>query len=113
MLAGHDPADVTLPVHWLVDPAVRRWYPAIRMVASPEIPRRRARVTVRWREGAKDVAEQPLRSLTEVEALGRFSAICRRFVPERAQAFARAIEDMIQSDDVTDLIRSVRAVVGV
>lgn len=113
VLAGHDPADVTLPEDWLVDPAVRRWYPAIRMVASPEIPRRRARVTVRWRDGTKDVAEQPLRSLTEVEAWARFSAACRQLVPDRAQAFGRAIEGVIQTDDAADLIRLVRAVVGV
>ena len=113
VLAGHDPADVTLPEDWLIDPAVRRWYPAIRMVASPEIPRRRARVTVRWRDGAEDIAEQPLRSLTEVEALARFSAARRQLVPDQAQAFGRAIEGIVATDDATDLIRSIRAVVGV
>ena len=113
VLTGHDPSDVTLPEGWLVDPAVRRWYPVIRMVASPDIPRRRARVTVRWRDGAEDVAEQPLRSLTEVEAWGRFSTVCRRHVPDPAQAFEKAVEGVIQADDAGDLIRSVRAVVGV
>jgi 2-methylcitrate dehydratase PrpD len=113
VLAGYDPSHVTFPEDWLVDPAVRRWYPAIRMVASTEIPRRRARVTVRWLDGAKNASDQPLRSLTEVEALSRFSAVCRQLVPDRAQALERAIAGVIQADDATDLILSVRAVAGV
>lgn len=113
VLAGHDPADVTLPEDWLVDPTVRRWYPAISMAASAEIPRRRARVTVRWRDGAEDIAEQPLRSLTELEAWSRFLAVCHQLVPDGTQAFERALEGVIQTDDATDLIRLVRAQVGV
>ena len=113
VLSGRDPCDVTLPEDWLVDPAVRRWYPAIRMVASPEIPQRRARVTVRWRDGTQDVAEQSLRSLTEVEALARLSAVSRQLVPKQAEAFERAIEGMVQTDNATALIPSIRAVVGV
>src|SRR5262249_13446900 len=72
VLAGHDPEDVTLPLAWLADPEVTRWYPHIRLSADPTVPRRHARVTLRWRDGTEAQADKPLRNLDASEVWARF-----------------------------------------
>ena len=83
VLTGHDPEDVRLPMEWLVDPKVRGWYPSITVRADNAVPRRHARVTVAWRDGAEESADQPFRNLDEKKC----GAVSR---PPRAATSAKA-----------------------
>ena len=89
VLAGLDPEDVTLPKEWLADPAVCRWYPKIDVVASRSIPRRHARVTVCWNDGAEESADRPLSNLDESEVWSRFTAAAQTLAEAHAGARPR------------------------
>jgi 2-methylcitrate dehydratase PrpD len=113
VLAGHDPEDVRLPKKWLVDPKVRRWYPAISVRADSEVPRRHARVTVAWHDGAEESADRPLRNLDEKEVWSRFSAAARRYLGEGAHVVEDAVADRAALSDTRGLPLAVRKAIGV
>jgi 2-methylcitrate dehydratase PrpD len=113
VLAGHNPEDVTLPEAWLVDPAVRRWYPNIRVLADRTVPRRHARVTVGWNDGTEQCADRPLLSLSELEAWSRFASTCRQFGGSRAGALEAVVAGAADLKDTIELFTLVRAAVGI
>jgi len=112
VLAGHDPEDVTLPEEWLADPAVRRWYSHIRVVGERAVPRRHARVTVRWRDGSEQCADQLLRNLDASEVWARFAGVCRQFGGQRADELEATVAQCAELKDTTGLCTLVRAAVG-
>lgn len=112
VLAGHDPEDVTLPEEWLSDSAVRRWYPTIRVVGERAIPRRHARVTVRWSDGSEERADRLLRNLTAAEVWARFAGACRQFSGPPAGELEATVDHCADLDDTTRLIALVRTAVG-
>jgi 2-methylcitrate dehydratase PrpD len=112
VLAGRDPEDATLPEEWLVDPAVRRWYPHVRVLADSTVPRRHARVTVCWNDGTEQCADRPLRSLSESEVWSRFAGACRQFGGARSGELEAVVAGAADLGDATELFRLVRAAVG-
>jgi 2-methylcitrate dehydratase PrpD len=112
VLAGHNPEDVTLPAEWLVDPAVRRWYPNIRVLGEGAVPRRHARVTVRWSDDSEQCADRPLRDLGEAEVWSRFMGACRQFGGHRADALEAVVAGAASLEDTAELFALVRAAIG-
>jgi 2-methylcitrate dehydratase PrpD len=113
VLAGHDPEDVRLPKEWLADPKVRGWYPSISVRADSDVPRRHARVTVAWRDGAEESADRPLRNLDEKEVWGRFTAATRRYLGDEARAVEEAVAGCAALADTRGLPAVVRKAIGV
>lgn len=108
VLAGRDPEIVRLPEDWLADPAVRRWYPAIQVRASRDVPRRHARVKVIWRDGAEESADQPLRSLDDDEVWRRFSTACQHYLGRRADRLRDVVAQcasLASTNELPPLIR--------
>jgi 2-methylcitrate dehydratase PrpD len=112
VLAGHDPEDVTLPEAWLADPAVRRFYPHIRVVGESTVERRHARVTVRWSDATVASADKPLRNLTEPDVWARFARACRELAPDHAAMLEAAVHCSAEADDTRELFALIRAAIG-
>jgi 2-methylcitrate dehydratase PrpD len=112
VLAGHDPEDVTLPPTWLADPNVTTWYPRIRLVAASTVPRRHARVTVRWKDGTEECADRPLRNLSEAEVRSRFTRACRESLGDRATAAETTVSRCADLETTADLSALVRDAMG-
>lgn len=112
VLANRNPEDVRLPKEWLTDSAVRRWYPAIRVQADGALPRRHARVTVHWADGAQDSADCPLRNLDEGEVWARFSAGCRAYLGQRAARAEAIVRRCSTVADTMELHALARAAAG-
>jgi 2-methylcitrate dehydratase PrpD len=112
VLAGHDPEDVRLPMEWLADPKVRRWYPATRVRADNDVPRRHARVTVAWGDGAEEAADRPLRNLDEEEVWSRFSSACRHYLGERSVEVEDAVARCTALADTRALPAAIRTALG-
>jgi 2-methylcitrate dehydratase PrpD len=108
VLAGHDVERVPLPAEFLTDPAVRRWYPLIRIEGSSEFGRRRARVTVTWKDGSRQSADQPHRNLSEAEVWARFATACRQYLGERGSMLEDCVDRSASLTNVADLVQLVR-----
>ena len=113
VLAGRDPEDVRLPKEWLVDPKVRGWYPSVSVRADSEVPRRHARVTVTWSNGAEESADRPLRNLDEREVWGRFTAAARRYLGDGAREVEDAVTGCAAFADTRALPLAARKAIGV
>jgi 2-methylcitrate dehydratase PrpD len=112
VLTGYDVERAPLPVESLADPAVRRWYPLIRMEGSSEFGRRRARVTVTWKDGSRESADRPHRNLAEADVWGRFSAACRQYLGERGTFLEDSVDHFASLTSVADLMQLVRTAMG-
>jgi hypothetical protein len=112
VLAGYDPEDVTLPPEWLTDPKVTRWYPGIRLVAASTVPRRHARVTVRFKDGAEECADRPLRSLSEAEVWSRFTGACKERLGDRAGEVETVIAGCADLEKTDPLFAAARLAIG-
>lgn len=112
VLAGYDPEDVRLPVEWLTDPAVTRWYPQIAVHANAGVPRRHAEVTVTWKDGARETADRPLANLDEREVWARFAKACRQYLGARAGEAEDIVSRSASLADARELLAVVRPAVG-
>lgn len=113
VLAGLDPENAVLPKEWLTDAAVHRWYPLIQVRANDAIPRRHARVTVTWRDGAEECADRPLKNLDGSEVWSRFSAVCQRHVGECSEQLENVVARCATLPDTKELAALARTVVGI
>jgi len=112
VLAGRDPENVLLPVAWLDDPAVRRWYPSIEVHSNPSIPRRHARVTVGWSDGSEESADRPLSNLDEAEVWSRFSMTCRQHLGNAGDRAENVIRGFASLSDAREALATVRPMIG-
>lgn len=88
------------------------WYPSIRLVATSTVPRRHARVTVRFKDGTEECADRPLRSLSEAEVWSRFAGACRQCLGERADEVETTISRCADLESTAGLFALVRLVIG-
>jgi 2-methylcitrate dehydratase PrpD len=112
VLAGYNPEDLTLPPEWLVDPKVTNWYSCIQLVAASTVPRRHARVTVRWKDGTEERADRPLRNLDEAEVWSRFAGACRQCLGDRANEVEATVARCADLETTADLFALARLVIG-
>jgi 2-methylcitrate dehydratase PrpD len=111
-LAGHDVERAPLPARLLTDPNVRRWMPMIRVEGNDTFRRRRARVTLSLKDGARESADEPLRNLGDDEVWSRFARACSDYLGERGTDLERAIERVASLSSVAELMPLVRAAVA-
>jgi 2-methylcitrate dehydratase PrpD len=112
VLAGHDPENVLLPVEWLTDPQVRRWYPKIECVGDATLRPRAAYVRVTWSDGTEAEADKPLRSLEPDEVVARFAAACRERLGGRAHLLEDRVANLGSKADIADLIGFAREAIA-
>ncbi|MCC7046059.1 MAG: MmgE/PrpD family protein [Alphaproteobacteria bacterium] len=112
VLAGRDPERVRMPADWLDDSAVRRWYPRIRIAGSDAMPRRRAKITVAWKNGGHDVIDKPFRNLEQAEVSARFAEACREYLQQCGPTLTARIQGLAMLPDLAETMALVRAALG-
>lgn len=75
LLANLKPETVPLPIKWLTHPDVQKWISNIQLVGRADIGRRKAYVNVYFNDGQCLRADQPLKSLSNQEAIKRFEKV--------------------------------------
>lgn len=75
LLADLKPDTVPLPMEWLTHPDVQQWISKIQLVGREDIGRRKAYVNVYFNDGQHLIADQPLKSLSNQEAIKRFAKV--------------------------------------
>lgn len=108
LLAGRDPENVLLPVEWLSDPDVVRWYPKIACIADDTMRPRKALVHVDWADGTSTLGDEPLRSLEAGEVSARFEALCRGRPGPEAAALPSRLAALGARPDCADLVAMAR-----
>jgi len=111
VLAGQDVERAPLPARLLADADVRRWIPLIRVEGNDTFRRRRARVTVTLKDGARQSADEPFRNLGDDEVWERFARACTIYLGDRGSSLERAVEQCIDQSSVAQLLSLIRAAI--
>lgn len=102
LLADLKPETVPLPMQWLTHPDVLQWISNIQLVGRTDIGRRKAYVNVYFKDGRILTADQPLKSLSNQEAVKRFEKV----VVESYGEFGYEIVDILSNfEKIVDLGR--------
>jgi hypothetical protein len=81
-------------------------------VATSTVPRRHARVTVRFKDGTEECADRPLRNLSEAEVWSRFAGACRQRLGDRADEVETTVSCCADLENTAGLFALVRLVIG-
>lgn len=91
VLSGRGAEHVPMQEDAFQDPAVLRWLPMIEVIGDSEFGRRRARVTITWRDGSSNTADRPLVNMTEEEVLGRLEQVAHSVLGERSSSLIESV----------------------
>lgn len=91
VLSGRGAEHVPMQKDAFQDPVVLRWLPMIEVVGDPEFGRRRARVTITWRDGSSNTADRPLVNMTEEEVMGRLERVAHDVLGERSSHLIESV----------------------
>lgn len=91
VLSGRGAEHVPMQKDAFQDPAVLRWLPMIEVIGDSEFGRRRARVTITWRDGSSNTADRPLVNITEEEVLGRLEQVAHSVLGERSSSLIESV----------------------